>query len=55
VLGFQPVEDPLGGVTLLFRLRLVVGQNLADDAQSWPKLRARHRFLALVAWRQREL
>jgi acyl-coenzyme A synthetase/AMP-(fatty) acid ligase len=45
LLGFQPVEDPLGGVTLLFRLRLVVGQNLVDDAQPWPNLRARPGFL----------
>ena len=33
VLGFQPVPDPLGRVALLFRLRLVVRQDLIDDAQ----------------------
>ena len=38
VLFLEPIPDPLGRVPLFLRLRLVVLQNLVDDAQPRPQL-----------------
>jgi len=55
MLLFQPARDTLGSVPLLFQLRLVVHQNLIDDAQPRIQLGPRHRLLSLISRRQRKL
>jgi hypothetical protein len=53
MLRFQPVVNPPRRVSLLFRLRLVVLQNLVHDSQPGTQLRARHRLRPLIARRNR--
>ncbi len=45
----QPLEDPLGGVTLLLAFRLVVFQDLVDDPDPGVQLGPAHRLLPPVA------
>jgi hypothetical protein len=53
VLVPEPIEDPLGRMTLLRRPLLVVGKYGVDHAQPRPQLGPLDRLLALVAWRHR--
>src|SRR5207248_4795823 len=55
VLALQPVPHSLGGVPLLLWLRLVVHQDLVDDAQPRSQLRSLDRLFPFVARRQRIL
>jgi len=53
VLGSQPIEDPLGRVSLLARPLLVVFKNRVNDALPRAQLGPPHRLLPLIAgWRR---
>ena len=51
----KPLEDPLRGMLLLLRTRLVVQENAIDHENKWIKLWPSRRLLAHVTWRHREL
>src|SRR3954471_22149996 len=51
----KPLENPLGGMLLLPRARLVVPENALDHCNKWIKLRLPRRLLAHVTRRHREL
>jgi hypothetical protein len=53
VLVAQPLEDPLGRVTLFLAFRLVLFQDLVDGSKPGPQLGPAHRLLPLVAGRRR--
>ncbi len=49
----EPVENPLVGVSLLGRLRLILFQNGVDDTHPPPQLGPLHRMLSLITRRHR--
>ena len=51
----KPLEDPLRGMLLLLRTRLVVQENAINHENKWIKLWPSRRLLAHVTWRHREL
>jgi hypothetical protein len=53
VLVAQPLEDALGGVTLLLAFRLVLFQDLIDGADPGVQFRPARRLLPPIAWRHR--
>jgi hypothetical protein len=55
VLGFQSIPYSLRSVPLLAWLRLIIQQDLVDDAQPRAQLRTLYRLLAPLALRQRKL
>ena len=52
VLRLEPLPDAFGRMPLLFRLRLILYQDMVDDPQPGTQLRTLLRLLARIAGRQ---